>query len=118
MGNTVTPEAYNDIEMLYMRSGNLDKDTFCDDYKLHGGSKILAEIWKQFKIENAACDVYKKEHNAAAELLIKLADEYDNDQAYEMAVDMMGYNFVVKYKLENDMELTEKDKAYVLDHLR
>lgn len=117
MGNTVTPEAYEDIEDLYISAGDMDKDTFCDDYKIHGYSKILAEIWKRYKITRDALEVYKKEHQAAAEMLLRLHDEYGIKEAYDMAQTMIDLRGIVKYKLENSKQLTSIEREYVMSKI-
>ena len=117
MGNTVTPEAYEDIENLYYASGSLDKDAFCDDYKLHGASKILAEIWDRYKTSEAVLKIYKDEHQAAAEMLLRLHDEYGIKEAYDMAQTMIDLRGIVKYKLENGKQLTSIEREYVMSKI-
>ena len=117
MGNTVTPEAYEDIENLYIQAGDMDKDTFCDDYKLHGGSKILAEIWQHYKTKCNVLKIYKEEHQAAAEMLLRLHDEYGIKEAYDMAQTMIDLRGIVKYKLENGKQLTSIEREYVMSKL-
>jgi hypothetical protein len=117
MGNTVTPEAYNDIEELYYAAGDMDKDTFCDDYKLHGASKILAEIWDRYKTSEAVLKIYKEEHQAAAEMLLRLHDEYGIKEAYDMAQTMIDLRGIVKYKLENGKQLTSIEREYVMSKI-
>ena len=114
MGNTVTPEAYEDINNLYIQSGDMDKDTFCDDYKLHGGSKILAEIWKRYKTTRDVLQIYKREHQEAAEMLVRLNDEYGIPEAYRMAESMIDLRGVVKFKIENGKPLTSAEKEYII----
>lgn len=114
MGNTVTPEAFEDIHRLYICSGNMDKDTFCDDYKLHGTSKILAEIWKLYKDTQAALDCYKREHQEAAEMLVRFSYDYNIKEAYEQADAMIGQRGIIRYKIERGIELTSEEKDYIL----
>lgn len=117
MGNTVTPEAYTDIEDLYISAGDLDKDTFCDDYKLHGASKILAEIWGRYKTTRDVLKVYKKEHQAAAEMLVRFSYDYGIKEAYAQANAMIGDRGVIRYKLENSIELTSEEKDFIISKL-
>lgn len=117
MGNTVTPEAYEDIEDLYISTGDMDKDTFCDDYKIHGYSKILAEIWKRYKITRDALKVYKKEHQAAAEMLVKISNDYDIVEAEDFARTMINDRGVIRYKLEHGLGLTSEEKEFILEKI-
>ena len=117
MGNKVTPEAYEDIENLYYASGNLDKDTFCDDYKLHGASKILAEIWKSYKAFESLIKYYQKEHQEAAEILLMIHDQYGVKEAYNMAEAMIDTSGIIKFKINNGKPLTSAEKEYIISKL-
>lgn len=117
MGNTVTPEAYENIEDLYISAGDMDKDTFCDDYKLHGASKILAEIWKRYKITRDALKVYKREHQEAAEMLLMINYNYAIGEAYNMAEKMIGTRGIIKFKIENGKPLTSAEKEYIISKI-
>lgn len=117
MGNTVTPEAYEDIQDLYISAGDIDKDTFCDDYKLHRASKILAEIWMRYKTTRDALQVYKREHQQAAELLVRIYGDSGLKDAEAQAYKMLGQNGVIKAKLRLDIELSDGDKAYIIDKI-
>lgn len=117
MGNTVTPEAYENIEDLYISAGDMDKDTFCDDYKLHGASKILAEIWASYKIKRDALKVYQRENQEAAEMLLMINDNYAIGEAYNMAEKMIGTRGIIKFKIENGKPLTISEKEYIISKL-
>ena len=119
MGNTVTEEAWEAICELYYNCTDIDNwDTFADDYKLHGTSKILANIWRRFQLKEAVQEINEKKIQVAAEKLVFLADDANDPDAYETAIDLVGYQYIAKFKIENDVELNEKDKAYILDHLK
>ena len=117
MGNTVTPEAFEEINNLYMTCYEMDKDAFCDDWKLHGSSKIIADLWKYYKINHDACKIYQEENKKAAELLIKLDWQYGVKEAGELAEAMLSKRGVIRYKLENGVALTTEEKEYIFDRL-
>lgn len=117
MGNKVTPEAYEDIENLYIAAGDMDEDTFCDDYKLHGASKILAEIWNRYKTTRDVLQIYKREHQEAATLLVRLFTEYNDKRAIDCATMMIGEGEVIKYKIQQGMELTSQEREYIISKL-
>lgn len=117
MGNTVTPEAFEDINELYISSGDMDKDTFCDDYKLHGTSKILHEIWMRYKNTKDVLAIYKREHQEAATLLVRLAEEFNDKRASDCAAMMIGEAGVIKYKVQQGIELTSTEKEYIISKL-
>lgn len=118
MGNTVTPEAWDDIVDLYSRLHDIaDWDTFCDDYKLHGTSKILANLWARFKETRDVLQVYKREHQEAAELLIKLSADYGIKEAYDMAESMIYQRGIITYKLKFGKELTDNEMEYIISKI-
>ena len=117
MGNKVTPEAYEDIENLYISAGDMDKDTFCDDYKLHGASKILAEIWGRYKTVKDVLQIYKREHQEAATLLVRLGEEFNDKRAKDCATMMIGEGGVIKYKVQQGLELTSQEREYIISKL-
>lgn len=117
MGHTVTPEAYEDIEDLYFAAGDIDKDTFCDDYKLHGTSKILAGLWARYKTMRDDLQVYKKEHQQAAELLVKISWDYGVKEAEEQAYTMIGQRGIIKTKIQRGIDLTREEKEYIISKL-
>ena len=117
MGNTVTEEAFEDIHELYIASGDMDKDAFCDDYKLHGASKILAEIWGRYKNTRDVLKIYKREHQAAAEMLVKFSNDYGIKEAYAQAEAMIDMRGIVRYKLDYGICLTSEEKAFILEKL-
>lgn len=117
MGNTVTPEAFEDIHELYIASGDMDKDTFCDDWKLHGTSKILAEIWPLYKDMRKVLELYKKEHQKAAELLVDIFENYGVKEARDMAEEMIYDRGIIRYKLEHGKALTADERDYILSKI-
>lgn len=117
MGNKVTPEAYEDIENLYIAAGDMDKDAFCDDYKLHGASKILKGIWERYKSKANVLEIYKREHQEAATLLLRLASDYNDKRAIDCATMMLGESGVIKYKVQQGMELTSAEREYIISKL-
>lgn len=118
MGNTVTPEAWDDIVDLYSHCHDIeDWDAFADDYKLHGCSKILDNVWRRLKNTRDVLDIYKREHQEAAELLIKLHADFGIQEAYDMAESMIYMKGIIRYKMENGKELTDREKEYIISKL-
>ncbi len=118
MGNTVTPEAWDDIVDLYAHLHDIeDWDAFAEDYKLHGTSKILANLWKRLKDTLDVLQIYKREHQEAAELLIKLHADFGIQEAYDMAESMIYMKGIIRYKMENGKELTDREREYIISKL-
>lgn len=119
MGNTVTPEAWGGICELYFNSTDIAGwDAFIDDYKLHGTSKILACIWRRFQLKRDVEALNKFKVLAAAEKLLFIADDANDSDAYQKAVELVGIPYIAKFKIENGIRLNEAEKTYILEHLK
>lgn len=115
---------YAAIEQVYMYT-ELDKDDFCADYKKHGDSVIISHLVNELDkttYERGRAHASLKEYKALmqdiAEMLIHKADEHMDEELYNSAINIIGVEECIKYKLINDLELTKEDKEYVLKVLK
>lgn len=127
-GNTVEQEVFdNKIHPIYMMT-NLDKDTFCDDWKLHGTSRILADVAAEALAQKKAVENTIKMHDEfvekttrdnilTAEKLLFIADDTASGDAYEFAVALAGQSYCTVFKIKHDLDLNEQDKEYIYAHL-
>ncbi|WP_297627931.1 hypothetical protein [uncultured Rikenella sp.] len=120
-----TVEEYRLIENMYMTAGNMDKDTFCRDYKKHAGSMILAELLRQVKIREEQLAERKEElkecrvkGSKIAFLLVEQSSMYPELKLCNLAAEMVGYKEVVRYKIERGLPLEEVDKEYIIGKLK
>ena len=51
-GLNVSAVEFCTVNDIYMAAGEMDKDTFCKEWKKHSESKLLAELWKRVKHEH------------------------------------------------------------------
>lgn len=123
-GIEVETMQYAAIEQVYMYT-ELDKDDFCVDYKKHGDSVIISHLVNELdKITyergraHASLKEYKALMQDIAEMLIRKADEHMDEELYNSAVNIIGVEECIKYKLINDLELTKQDKEYILEVLK
>ena len=124
MGNACTEEVFNGkINPLYMMT-DMDKRDFCDDYKLHGHSRIMDEVCEHaLKVEhqlNAANKLIaelQQKITLAAERLIFISDDMADDDSYKMAVDLVGQNYVTTFRVRENIDLNNEDRQYILNHL-
>lgn len=128
MGNSCTEEIFNTvINPMYMMT-DLDKKDFCDDYKLHGHSRILAEVTAHaiakergiantLKMHDEYVEKTERDKVLTAEKLLFIADECDCSDAYEVAVALAGQAYCTSFKVRKDLELNKQDKEYILAHL-
>lgn len=51
-GLEVTALEFSKVHDIYMAAGEMDKDTFCSEWKQHGESELIAELWNTAKREH------------------------------------------------------------------
>lgn len=123
-GIEVETMQYAAIEQVYMYT-ELDKDDFCADYKKHGDSVIISHLVNELDkttYERGRAHASLKEYKALmqdiAEMLIHKADEHMDEELYNSAINIIGVEECIKYKLINDLELDKQDKEYILKVLK
>ena len=52
-----------------------------------------------------------------AEKLLRIADDCDCGDAYDLAVALAGQNYCTVFKVRHDLELNKQDKDYIVEHL-
>lgn len=122
-GIEVETMQYAAIEQVYMYT-ELDKDDFCADYKKHGDSVIISHLVNELDsvtYERGRAHASLKEYKALmqdiAEMLIRKADEDMDEELYNSAINIIGLEECIKYKLANDLELTKEDKEHIIEKL-
>ena len=110
---------FEEANKMYMAAGNMDKDAFCDDFKAHGDSALLAMFYHRCNYLKAQKnDVDEIRKDMANFLLGKLEETGDEDRdMYNKAVELIGQGEVVRMKLDNGWELWDEDKEYIKAHL-
>lgn len=128
MGEKVNETTFDEfIHPIYMMT-ELDKDAFCDEYKLHGHSRLLQDIAHYAIAQEKGVDNVTKLHDAyvdqttrdkilTAEKLIFIADDTDSTEAYDLAVALAGQKYVTSFRVREGIDLNEQDKQYILNNL-
>ena len=128
MGASCTEEVFNEkINPLYMMT-DMDKRDFCDDFKLHGHSRILDEVANHalsterglrntIKMHDDYVEKVTRDNVLTAEKLLFIAEDCDCDDAYELAVSLAGQNYCTVFKVQHDLELNKQDKEYIASRL-
>ena len=122
-GMEVETMQYATIEQVYMYT-ELDKDAFCADYKKHGGSVIIShlvngldKITYESRRAQASLKAYEHLMKGVEEMLIRKAEEDMDEELYKSAIDIIGRNECIEYKLNNNLELDKQDKEYIKELL-
>ena len=108
-----------------MAAGEMDKDTFCKEWKQHGESKLLAELWNTVKREHdmgmekkEECDNLHQERWELVYFLLERAQKFGDEERLIKAIDMVGHADVIRRKLTLEMPLWERDREYIKHNLK
>lgn len=124
-GLNVTENEFDNINEMYMAAGNMDKATFCKEYKQHGESKLVAALFEGFQIEQENSDDAHKswrklfdEREKLVDFLLEQSQELSSTALQKKAIDMIGHTYVIRRKIELGLTLCELDLDYISKHLR
>ena len=124
-GLEVTALEFSKVHDMYMAAGEMDKDTFCKEWKQHGESKLLAELWHRVKREHdmgmekkEECDKLYRERWEIVDFLLERAQKFGDEELLLKAIDMVGHAEVIRRKLTLEMPLWERDRAYIKENLK
>ena len=108
------------VNEIYMAAGEMDKDTFCKEWKQHGESKLLAELWHTVNREHdmgmekkGECDRLYAERWELVDFLLERAQKFGDIELLKKAIDMVGHADVIRRKLTLEMPLWELDREYI-----
>lgn len=122
----ITPSGceWSAIEDMYLMAGNMEKDEFCDAYKIIGTAPLVKELHTQTasqrftigELTNKIQELENKIHHLA-EVLITQASEHADHCMYNEAVRAIGQQDVVLYKIDNGIALWDEDLEYIKEAL-
>ena len=124
-GLNVSAVEFCTVNDIYMAAGEMDKNTFCKEWKKHSESKLLAELWKRVKHEHdlgmqkkEECDKLYGERWELVDFLLERAQKFGDEELLLKAIDMVGHAEVIRRKLTLEMPLWERDRAYIKENLK
>lgn len=116
---------YETANFIYMMAGDMDKQTFCKEYKEVGSSPLLltlADVSNDYK--KAYREKQVQERNTAHALLTEADEirvggmEESADLIDKIAASLIGRKDCILWKLRKGFTLSETDYEYITDHLR
>lgn len=120
-GLDVSASEFSTIHQMYMYT-ELDKDSFCAEYVKHGKSNIVLHLMNELGQTiyekgraNAALKQATTLAQTTAEMLIRKSVECLDNEMYDTAINLIGMEACVAYKLKEDIELTEADRHFLID---
>ena len=123
-GMQVTPAEYEKIEKLYMSSGNIDKDTFCKEYKKIASSEIVKELQRSLRItegkltqKTMMLEAAEKRESDLGDFLLEQAQKSGNPALREKAIELIGAKEYILRKLKTESPLWDDDRAILIETL-
>ena len=146
IGRSVTEQEYVEADAMYMAAGDMDKDEFCREWMKIGSARLVQCLAEECHDRNKVIQNLAKEkeelellHKEAMEICSDAADAMleieqgllDGETAEHTARELfaaelldrkawwlVGAKEIVLRKIRMGMELSEKDKNYINEHLK
>lgn len=124
-GMRVSVEEFDRINDIYLAAGEMDKDEFCREFRAHGHSPLVAELFKtcqnleEQRLEQV--DRRKGLEDSCRDVAYKLLDWRDISTCLDVhrcAIGLIGLRDTVCYKLEKGYKLESDDRNYLLGELK
>ena len=115
-GLSVTDTEFNRvINPMYM-STDLDKQVFCKEWKKNGlgSSEVAKAMSDRVNEQRMAIDSLKKELDSVVRFLLSRCEPACDKQAIKIA----GHKEVITIKMQQNYELTEDDRAFIIEMCR
>ena len=124
-GKKVTAEEYTEIEKVYMAIDNMDKEEFCAAWNEQKFGYIVGELVKSVQELTKWRDHWKKKLDeaeerarAAAFVLLKGANEHNDEDMKDEAIYLVGMKEAVSIDLKEEFKLSEAERDYLLEYLQ
>lgn len=117
-GYSIPDDRYKEIEAMYLEAGeDIDKDTFCKDFKKHSESVLLYAFYKQSEKLKTKLDTLRAQSLETARLLIKEAAESGSPTLRKHAIKMLGPNTYLREKIKLGIAFDSEDYELVTEYL-
>lgn len=123
-GMKVTVEEYAKIEKLYMAAGNIDKDTFCKEYKKVASSKLVGELQISLRIAEGKVtsarmqlEAAEKRESELGTFLMEQAQILGSSELRQKAIDLLGAKEYMLRKLKSGTPLWDDDREILIETL-
>lgn len=123
-GLTPTIEEYQTIEAIYMAAGEMDKDEFCKEFKKHGDSRLVAELFKtictlkgQYEERCNEIEDLHEQKNEMVDFLIDRAQVFSDKELLEKASEIAGQKEVIRRRIVKGYTLWAYETEWMLNNL-
>ncbi len=127
IGTEVAPSTFDFANRVYMAAGEMDKDSFCADWKqtdLTTSNIASALTLEVEQLQGALASANKAYENAErgmrdfadqmADFLILQAEKWSATDLREKAIKMIGFQEYIRRRLEMGFELWEADREELI----
>lgn len=119
---------YEAADFIYMMAGDMDKQTFCKEYKKVGTSPLITILADAANSRGKAFRDKEEREKQTAHSLLRVADEIREirsdeaeesaDQIDRIAAKLIGRTECIKWKLRKGYRLSDTDNEYIADNLQ
>lgn len=113
IGRETTIEEYEYANGMYMGAGNVDKDTFCKDYKALMQNKSARAIFDELLNEKQQRRAINKRHKQTIDLLIQQHHETEAEPLRVHAILLAGEEQYLLRKITLGLEFDHTDYEIV-----
>lgn len=125
-GYTIPEDRYKEVEQMYYAVGeDLDKDAFCKDFKKHSNSEILYALYQRtqeltqgLKSRDAEIHNFRESQLRIARLMLEKAHKLLDDELYNEAVNLIGFEEAIILKLEMNLPLREAERNSLIELMK
>lgn len=130
IGTGVSSDTFDYVNRVYMAAGEMDKDTFCEDWRdqFVSESRIVSALTVEVEVLNDALHNANKCYENAergmrdfisqmADFLIIQAEKWSASDLREKAIKLVGEKDYLRRKLEMKFDLWEDDRTMILKYL-
>lgn len=116
--NNLSDGAFELINEMYMNAGNdIDKDTFCKDYKKHVDCRLMHIYHERLVALQKEHKHLSNEKRRVAILLIQEAAANHSKTLRELAIKMLGANTYLREKIKIGIAFDSDDYELVTEYL-
>jgi len=129
---SLSAEEYGEVENIYNRL-QMDKDEFCQLWLKNRDNKIIAELMTYIMGNEKKLYDLEKRSEGFDKLLQKVQEENeeriqefgrkiisnfeDDTRIYNICEEEFGLDFIIKVKLQEDMDLEEHERKHLIEKL-
>lgn len=110
----LTVEQYTRVENMYMTADNMDKYSFCQDWKKHHDSELVQLFYDKCNRLQAEATALSGQISQLAMFMMEQAEKYSSAEMREKAIELLGEREYLTIKIQKGYNLWEKDRELIV----